>query len=225
MPLFDGLTLSEIVLLVAGCIFFVALLIAFLWNTMHNQSVKVLMPFFAFPIVMIGFSTISIIKISDAGVEIDNQVSALQENPQNEASRKALASNLNELKGRPFANPQTVVKIASAEFALGQDTDAKRSVQKALSLDPNLKTAKDLQARMEAASKLSEATAAAEKEPAKPEIKKQLQTAVEEANKYNFANLKARQSLCTATKILKPELGAGGESVCSQWAKAIAEDR
>jgi tetratricopeptide (TPR) repeat protein len=207
MPFFDGLTLSEIVLLVAGCFLFVALLIAFLWNTMHNRPVKGLLLFFALPIVMIGFPTISIIKIGEAGVEIDNQVPALQENPQDEASRAALASNLNELKGRPFKNPETVANIARAEFALGQDEDAKQSVQKALGLDPNLKTAKDLKARMEAGSKLTELADAAEKQPTNPEIKQQLQAAVEKAkaNQYKFANPKVVKSLQTAATLLKQE--------------------
>jgi hypothetical protein len=211
MPLFDGLTLSEMVLLLAGCILFVALLIAFLWNTMHKQAVKGLLFFFALPIVMIGFPTIQSIKIGAEGVEIDNQTTALQDNPQDEASRNALASKLNDFKNRTFKNPQAVATIARAEFALGQDADAKQNMQKALSADPDLKTAQDLKARMEAASKLSELAAAAEKQPANPEIKQQLETAVQNANQYKFANPQAVASLRTAAKLLKPEQMAGGQ--------------
>jgi tetratricopeptide (TPR) repeat protein len=205
MPLFDGLTLGEMVLLIAGCILFVALLIAFLWNTMHKQPVKGLLLFFTFPIVMIGYPTIGTIKISEEGFEIDKQTLALQTNPNDEASRKALESNLNDFKGRPFTNPETITKIARAEFALGQDAEAKQNVEKVLKGDPNLKNAQDLRARMEVASRLSTLTAAAEKQPENSAVKQQLQTTVQEASKYKFANPAARQSLQKAAKILGPE--------------------
>jgi hypothetical protein len=178
---------------------------------MHKQAVKGLLFFFALPIVMIGFPTIQSIKIGAEGVEIDNQTTALQDNPQDEASRNALASKLNDFKNRTFKNPQAVATIARAEFALGQDADAKQNMQKALSADPDLKTAQDLKARMEAASKLSELAAAAEKQPANPEIKQQLETAVQNANQYKFANPQAVASLRTAAKLLKPEQMAGGQ--------------
>jgi tetratricopeptide (TPR) repeat protein len=205
MPLLDGLTLSEMVLLIAGCVFFVALVIAFLWNTVHKQPVKGLLLFFAFPIVMIGFSTITTIKISEEGVEIDNQTSALLNNPNDEASRQALESNLSGLKGRKFSDPGTITKIARAEFALGQDKEAQQNVEKALRADPSLTTAQDLRTRMEVASRLSAATTAAEKQPENSAVKQQLATTVQDAKKYKFANPAVRQSLEKATRILSSE--------------------
>lgn len=147
MPQLDGLTLSEMVLLVAGGILFVALLIVFLWNTMNRQPVTGLLLFFVFPIVMIGFPTIQSIKIGEEGAEIDNQVSTVQANPKDEGARKALELTLNNLKGRQFNNPHTNTSIASAELALGQKDAAAQRLQEALNKDPNLESAKDLIAR------------------------------------------------------------------------------
>ncbi|HTS36951.1 MAG TPA: hypothetical protein VMH04_14840 [Candidatus Solibacter sp.] len=205
MPLFDGLTLGELVLLIGGALFFVALLAVFLRKSFTNKSVKGLLAFFAVPIVMMGFPTISSFKISQEGVEIDNQTTALQNNPNDEASRKALETNVVELKKRSFSNPQTLAKLARAEYALGQEQEAKNDVAQALKSDPSLQPAVELKTKIELADKISALNAAAESPAATPEVKQQLGTAVAQASQYKFANPKALQSLQKATKILKPE--------------------
>lgn len=205
MPLFDGLSLGELVLLAGGGFFFVALLAVFLHNAFTNKSVKGLLPFFAVPIVMMGFPTITSFKISQEGVEIDNQTTALQNNPNDEASRKALASNVVELKKRSFTSPQTLARLARAEYALGQEQEAKTDVAEALKSDPALQPATELRTKMELADKISSLNAAAESPAATPEVKKQLESTVAQASQYKFANPKALQSLQKATRILKPE--------------------
>ena len=203
MPLFDGLTLGELVLLFGGGAFFIALLTLFVIKAAKNQSYKGLLPFFAIPIVMMGFPTITSIKINQDGVDIENQVQALQNNPNDGASRKALESNVGFLQGRPFKDPATIAKIARAEYALGQDANAKQNLQKALQADPKQQAALQLKQRMEVASKLSELTAKAQAQPTNPEIRNQLQQATAQASQFRFANPKALQSIQTANKILQ----------------------
>lgn len=205
MPLFDGLTLGELVLLIGGAFFFVVLLVVFLKKSLGNKSVKGLLPFFAVPVVMMGFPTITSFKISQEGVEIDNQTTALQNNPNDEASRKALQSNVVELKKRSFNSPETLARLARAEYALGQEQEARTDVAKALKSDPTLQPATELRMKMELGDKISALNAAAESPSATPEVKQQLGTAVAQASQYKFANPKALQSLQKATKILKPE--------------------
>jgi len=205
MPLFDGLTLGELVLLFGGAAFFIALLVLFVIKATKNQSYKGLLPFFAVPIVMMGFPTITSIKISQDGVDIENQVLALQKDPNDEASRKALESNVKFLQGRPFRDPATIARIAGAQFALGQESQAQQNLQKALQADPKQQVALQLQQRIEVARKLSELTAKAQAQPQSPEVRNQLQQVTTQAKDLKFANPKALQSLQTANKILQPE--------------------
>ena len=205
MPLFDGLTLGELVLLIGGGAFFIALLVLFVIKASKNQSYKGLLPFFAIPIVMMGFPTITSIKINQDGVDIENQVQALQNNPNDEASRKALESNVSFLKSRPFKDPATVAKIARAEYALGQDADAAQNLQKALQVDPKQQVALQLRQRMEVASKLSELTAKAQAQPKNPEIRNQLQQTTVQANQLKYANPKALQSIQTANQVMQQQ--------------------
>ena len=205
MPLFDGLSLGELVLLTGGAAFFIALLVLFVIKASKNQSYKGLLPFFAIPIVMIGFPTITSIKINQDGVDIENQVQALQNNPNDEASRKALETNVRFLKSRHFKDPATIAKIARAEYALGQDADAKQNLQKALQADPKQQVALQLRQRMEVASKLSELTAKAQAQPANPEIRNQLQQTTAQAAQFRFANPKALESIQTANKVLQSQ--------------------
>jgi tetratricopeptide (TPR) repeat protein len=205
MPLFDGLTLGELVLLFAGAAFFIALLVLFVIKASKNQSYKGLLPFFAIPIVMMGFPTITSIKINKDGVDLENQVQALQNNPDDEASRKALEAQVSFLQGRTFKNPATNTNIARAEYALGQDARAKQNLQKALQADPKQQDALQLKQRMEVASKLSELAAKAQAQPTNPEIRNQLQQATTQASQFRFANPKALQSIQTANKILQSQ--------------------
>ena len=142
MSLFDGLTLNELVLLLSGGVLFVALLVVFLGKALANRPVAVLLPFFAIAIVMMGFPTISAVKIGQEGVDIENQTTALQNNPDDEAARKKLEADVSDLKSRSFKNPETIAKIARAEFALGHNADAKQDMEKAnaLQADPKSQT-------------------------------------------------------------------------------------
>lgn len=84
----------------------------------------VLLPFFAIPVVMMGFPTITAVKIGQEGVDIQNQTNALQSNPNDKATRESLEASVRDLKSRSFRNPEIVANIAKAELALGHNADA-----------------------------------------------------------------------------------------------------
>lgn len=52
----------EAVLMIAGAILFAALIFAFVWNTVKGKKIGVLLPFFLFPILMIGFPFITSVQ-------------------------------------------------------------------------------------------------------------------------------------------------------------------
>ncbi len=209
MPMFDGLSLSEFVLLVAGSVLFVVLVIILLrlaFNPGPNgPSYTNLLLFFMLPVIMIGFPYWQSVKISQDSIEIEKQTAALQSDPNNEAARKSLEADVGRLSGRSFKNPRTLANLAEAKYALGHENEAKQDLNKALAANPSLPSGVELKQKMEVADRLSELAAAAQKQPANPEVKRQLQNTVTQASQYKFANPKALQSLSQANRVLRAE--------------------
>jgi tetratricopeptide (TPR) repeat protein len=212
MTFFDGLYSYEIISLICGGLLFIVLLAALLRKVFTNQPFAALLPFFMVTVIMIGFPAWSSVKVSDGVIEVDKQAHALQENPNDAALRSNLQSNVNNLSSRPFKNAQTVATLAAAQFALGQEDQAKQNLDKALATDPTLKPAQDLKSKIEVATKLSALTAAAEQKPDDLQVKQQLQGAVQAASQYKFANPAALNSMKRATTILQAQ-PVGGNAV------------
>ena len=212
MAFFDGMYSYEIILLFAGGLLFVVLLAAFLRQVFANRSYAAMLPFFLVSVLMIGFPAVSSVKVSNGVVEIDKKTHDLQEHPEDTALRASLQSDVNNLSARPFKSPQIVATLAKAQFALGQEEQAKQNLDKALATDPNLKPAQELKTKIEVASKLSALTAAAEKAPENAQVKQDLQSAVSQASQYKFANPKAVETIKKATTILQAPPASSGTS-------------
>ena len=205
MPLFDGLSLPEWILLVAGCVFFLVLLILFMRLALAGKDYKNLLFFFAFPILMIGFTGIRSFEISQDSLSIVRNTDALRTDPNDQTARTSLESTVTKLSGRTFTNPQTLAHLANAQYALGDEKAAKENLGKALSAAPTLQPALDLKNRMESANRVAELAKAAEAPNASPEVKRNLQVAVQQASQYQYANLKALQTMQKATHILRAD--------------------
>lgn len=203
MAFFDGLYNYEIISLICGGLLFLVLLAGLLRKIFTNQPFAALLPFFFVAVILIGFPAWSSVKISDGVLELTKQAHDLQETPDDTALRSSLQTNVANLSARPFKSAQTVATLAEAQFALGQDDDAKQNLDKALTTDPTSKPAQDLKAKIEVAAKLSALTAAAEQKPDDPQVKQELQGAVEKASQYKFANPAAMNSMKRATTILQ----------------------
>jgi len=148
MKIFDGLFLYEIVLLFLGILLFIALLAILVINATRNRSIKPLLFFFVFPIVMIGFPALGKVKFDKTGIEIDKLTKEVAENPSNPELQRKLKDAVAEAGPRAAESGDGLVKIARAETALGNQAKAEQTVNRALKVNPQLAAAKDLKARL-----------------------------------------------------------------------------
>lgn len=206
----DGMYLYEIVLLIGGAILFLAAVIVLLRQVFTNHSYKGLMPLFLIAVLMMGFPAVSAVKFGKDLLEIDKQTHQLQEHPDDQATRAALSSNIKALSGRPIKDPQTITTLAQAQFALGEDQQAKEKVEQALAANPSLTAAKDLKAKIEVVDKLNTLTTAVQKEPDNPQVKQDLQNALVQANHLKIANPKALDTIKKAGTVLQSQPAAIG---------------
>ncbi len=206
----DGMYIYEIVLLIGGAILFLAAVIVLLRQVFTNHSYKGLMPLFLIAVLMMGFPAVSAVKFGKDLLEIDKQTHQLQEHPDDQATRAALSSNIKALGGRPIKDPQTITTLAQAQFALGEDQQAKEKVDQALAASPSLTPAKDLKAKIEVVDKLNTLTAAAQKEPDNTQVKQDLQNTLVQANQLKLANPKALDTIKKAGTILQSQPAAIG---------------
>ncbi len=85
-------------------------------------------------------------------LELDNKLADLaakaEQQPNNSAAREELQKTLKEASSHPIASPVTIANIARAQTALGDQTQARSNVEKALKIDPNLAQAIQLKSKM-----------------------------------------------------------------------------
>src|SRR5215510_13369899 len=97
MTLFDGLYGYEIVMLVLGSVLFIALLTALVMLIARGRSFGKLLPFFALPIVMIGFPGLKSIEVSKDGLKLERVTRELLKNPTDKGLRDALRNQVASL--------------------------------------------------------------------------------------------------------------------------------
>jgi hypothetical protein len=148
MKIFDGLFLYEVVLLILGTLFFIALLVILIIKVAQNRSIKPLLLFFAVPIVMIGFPALGKVKFDKSGIELDKLTKEVAENPSNPELQTKLKDAVAAAGPRAAESQEGLVKVARAEAVLGNQEKAEQTVNKALRVNPNLVAAKDLKTRL-----------------------------------------------------------------------------
>lgn len=208
MKFFDGLYLYELVLLVLGALLFLALLIALMTLVLQGKPFARLLLFFVLPILMIGFPGIKSIAISKDLIKIELKLQDLLQNPTDSTSRISLVNELANLSTRPFSNPQSLVAIANAQIALGDNTAAEANVKKALNVSPQLPAALELKKRVELDRKLAELTTQLEKSPNDVAAKTQLANTVSEVAPLNIINPAAITNVARAQRILGDQVNA-----------------
>jgi hypothetical protein len=65
------------------------------------------------------------------------------------ALRGMLEVTVSKLSARPFKSPETIATLGEAQFALGQDDQAKQNLKEAVAADPMLKPAQNLKAKVD----------------------------------------------------------------------------
>jgi tetratricopeptide (TPR) repeat protein len=203
MALFDGLYLYEIVLLICGVVFFLGLLVTLLWKIFANQEYKNLLPFFMLPIVMIGFPSITSIKVKGEVVEIDKTTHDLQSKPQDQQTRAALQTQVAKLGARPLKDPIILASLANAQFALGDENKAASILKRALAATPNLAPAVELKNKIELVNNLRAQTAAAESHPDDAKASEQLLGTYSKLSQVPTANPKLIEALSKAEALLQ----------------------
>ncbi len=143
-----GLLLGEIVLMFLGVVLFVALLVLLIIKVARNQNASSLLLFFILPILMIGYPTIQSFKVKDFLEVTKNATEAVERNPSDTITYKALVDLLKELKYDRIKNdPENLALVGEAQSALGNYDDAIKATDDALALEPNNEKAKKVKER------------------------------------------------------------------------------
>jgi ABC-type transport system involved in multi-copper enzyme maturation permease subunit len=142
----QGRSDSGNVLMLLGIALFVILVIAFFVMVVRKQNVAVLLPFFILPIIMIGFTSISLFKGPGFEVQtLQQEINAVENNPYDEAAKKKLSASLQKAEQAvPInkASAKQAATIAAGHIALGQPIKAQQWASVAVKKDPNSKTAR-----------------------------------------------------------------------------------
>ncbi len=143
-----GLLLGEIVLMFLGVVLFVALLVLLIIKVVRNQNPSWLLLFFILPILMIGYPTIQSFKVKDFLEVTKNATEAVERNPSDTTTYKALVDLLKDLKYDRIKNdPENLALVGEAQSALGNYDDAIKATDDALALEPDNEKAKKVKER------------------------------------------------------------------------------
>jgi energy-coupling factor transporter transmembrane protein EcfT len=141
MELFKGLFIGEIVLLFLGIIFFLVLLILLVYLITKKRAFKPLIPLFIFPILMIGFPSVKKIKYDNGVFEIEKEARFVKAHPDDKKAELALTEKMGRIELRANSDPSAQIKLANANLIIGDTVSAKRAVDKALRINPDLVSA------------------------------------------------------------------------------------
>jgi tetratricopeptide (TPR) repeat protein len=133
-----SLLLYELVLLITGAIFFLALIFILVFNVVKGKPIKSLFWFFIFPIIMMGFPSFQSFAFENGKIEIKKLTREVQNNPQDEQKREELE------KAIAATNPKRIEKdaeastyVAEAQLELGNIPESEKAIQNALALEKN----------------------------------------------------------------------------------------
>jgi len=199
---FDGLYMFEWVLMVLGVILFIVLVIGFLYQIMHKQSIGALLGFFVVPILMIGYPSVQSFKLVGVEVGLQQATDALHADPANPAARQALEQQVAQLRNRSFSDPVILTSLSKAEFALGNEQTAKDTLNKALQANPTLPAATALKAKITSVDQLPALTSKVESNPTDQKAKDELNQAVSTASQQPIANPAALLKVAQAQAVL-----------------------
>ncbi|HUA01401.1 MAG TPA: hypothetical protein VMB02_13790 [Candidatus Aquilonibacter sp.] len=204
-PIFDGLNLTEVVLLILGVALFIVILLGLGAAMMKGKPFIKLLPFSFVSVAMIAYPLIQKVQISATEVDIENTSNDLESNPTNQADRVKLSSDIAKLSGRTFSDPQALTKIARGQLILNDTQAAKANLQEALQKDPQLPAAVSLQKRIQAEEQLPALTQRVQENPEDAQAKTALQQNVADLTKTGVANP------VTLTNVAKAQAALGNK--------------
>ncbi len=125
----DGLALYEVLLFIFGSLLFLVLLFLIILFALRNKPLKPLLLFFIVPLIMLGWPSIAKIKIDATGVDLVKNLEKLEEDPDDPVLKEAVEQTLAELESKPISSPETLIAMAEAHFALGQEDIALQTLE------------------------------------------------------------------------------------------------
>jgi tetratricopeptide (TPR) repeat protein len=145
----QGLRLYELIIIIAGAVLLLALIFALIWFVIKNRKLTTLIPFFIFPMVMIGWPAINSISYDKGKLEIKKQAEVLDNNPADTTARKELEKSLADFStSRSENDPQALTNLSHAYYALGKYDSAMIFSDKALGLEPGKEETMKLRANI-----------------------------------------------------------------------------
>lgn len=132
MQIPDGLHMYEFVLLIMGVLLFVTLLILLIVFAIQRRALKGLIPFFIFPIAMVGFPGYQKISYENGIVTIEKLTQEVTANPADSTARAELTQTLHDIDRQTISTPSTLLKISKAQAAIGDTVSALRTVESAM---------------------------------------------------------------------------------------------
>jgi tetratricopeptide (TPR) repeat protein len=188
----DGLYLGEVVLLVLGVLLFVVLVFAFGYQLLHQRSLKPLLLFFLLPVLMIGYPTIKSVQYKDGALTLDKLTRELAENPTDVKLREALEEKVKDVAPRVANSPKDTVKLAQAQFDLGHEDEAVRSLERVPASNDSVPEVRELRARLDQVDRLRSLAGKVEANPGDQQSRAELQ--VKWANPNALAVVSKAQS-------------------------------
>lgn len=184
----DGLYLGEVVLLVLGVVLFAVLIFAFVYQLRRQRSLKSLIAFFLVSIVMIGYPSIKSVQYKDGAVTLDKMTQALSENPTDVKLREALDEKVKDVSPRVANSPGDAVKLARAQFDLGREDEAARSLARVPPSNADLPEVRELRKRIDQVDRLRSLASKVESNPGDQQSRAELKQTLAAADQVKWAN-------------------------------------
>lgn len=123
----DGLRLYEVVLLMMGSIMFLVLVVMLVIYASQRRPLKPLLIFFAVPVLMLVWPSVQKLKIDEKGVEFNNAVAKMQQDP-SEENKNEVKKILTTLENRNVKDPDVRTNVAVAQYLLGDTKSAEATI-------------------------------------------------------------------------------------------------
>jgi len=184
----DGLYLGEVVLLVLGVVLFAVLIVAFVYQLRRQRSLKSLIAFFLVSIVMIVYPSIRSIQYKDGAITLEKMTRELNENPTDVKLREALDEKIKDVAPRVANSPKDAVKLARAQFDLGREDEAARSLERVPPSNADLPEVRELRTHIDQVDRLRSLANKVEANPGDQQSRGELQRTLAAADQVKWAN-------------------------------------